>query len=136
VAVVTNCNSPFVLFSLPRAGLSNQGATCYLNGLLQTLFMTPEFRRALFKFKYNEEKDGAAEHCIPLQLQKLFGFLLLSKVKAVDTIALTKSFGWEGSEVFQQQDVQELTRVSSVSGSSNKTARCLPKSTRLLTTTT
>jgi hypothetical protein len=29
----------------------------------------------------------------------------------VETISLTKSFGWEGTEVFQQQDVQELTRV-------------------------
>jgi len=51
------------------------------------------------------------EWCIPLQLQKLFGLLQLSKDRAVDTIALTHSFGWEGSEVFQQQDVQELTRV-------------------------
>lgn len=37
--------------------------------------------------------------------------ILHSKSRAVDTIALTKSFGWEGSEVFQQQDVQELCRV-------------------------
>jgi hypothetical protein len=29
----------------------------------------------------------------------------------VSTVALTRSFGWEGSEVFQQQDVQELCRV-------------------------
>jgi hypothetical protein len=29
----------------------------------------------------------------------------------VDTVALTKSFGWDGHEVFQQQDVQELCRV-------------------------
>ena len=29
-------------------GLSNQGATCYLNSLIQTLFMTPEFRNALY----------------------------------------------------------------------------------------
>jgi len=29
-------------------GLVNQAMTCYLNSLLQTLFMTPEFRNALY----------------------------------------------------------------------------------------
>ena len=56
-------------------GLSNQGATCYLNSLIQTLFMTPDFRRAMFKWKYDPLKDGEEEFCIPLQLQKLFGYL-------------------------------------------------------------
>ncbi len=92
-------------------GISNQGATCYLNSLLQTLFMTPEFRRAIFTWRYDKEKDAEERRCIPLQLQKLFGLLALGKMKAVDTCALTDSFGWGGSEVFQQQDVQELTRV-------------------------
>lgn len=31
-------------------GLQNQGATCYLNSLLQTLFFTPEFRGNVFFF--------------------------------------------------------------------------------------
>ena len=68
------------------------GATCYLNSLIQTMFMTPEFRRAVFKWTYNKEKDGEESLCIPLQLQRLFGYLQLSKSKAVDTVDLTR---WE-----------------------------------------
>lgn len=50
-------------------GLVNQAMTCYLNSLLQALFMTPEFRNAL----YNWEFDGKDESkSIPYQLQKLF----------------------------------------------------------------
>ena len=29
-------------------GIQNQGATCYLNSLIQTLFLTSEFRDCLF----------------------------------------------------------------------------------------
>ena len=51
-------------------GLVNQAMTCYLNSLLQTLYMTPEFRNALYKWRFMSADDGAK--CIPYQLQKLF----------------------------------------------------------------
>jgi ubiquitin carboxyl-terminal hydrolase 47 len=54
------------------------------------MFMTPDFRRAIFTWKYDKEKDGEENLCIPLQLQRLFGFLQLSKSTAVDTVALTR----------------------------------------------
>ena len=33
------------------SGIKNQGATCYLNTLIQTLFLTPEFRGFTLKLK-------------------------------------------------------------------------------------
>eukprot|EP01130_Rhizamoeba_saxonica_P016185 TRINITY_DN7432_c0_g1_i1.p1 TRINITY_DN7432_c0_g1~~TRINITY_DN7432_c0_g1_i1.p1 ORF type:complete len:1286 (-),score=382.09 TRINITY_DN7432_c0_g1_i1:31-3888(-) len=38
-------------------GLSNQGATCYLNSLIQTLYMTPEFRSAIYNWDFQEYSE-------------------------------------------------------------------------------
>lgn len=86
-------------------GLSNQGATCYMNSAIQTLFMTPEFRRSVYAWVYSEELHGDKSTCIPFQLQKLFAELQLSKKEYIETRALTKSFGWHGGEAFVQHDV-------------------------------
>ena len=117
-------------------GLINQAMTCYLNSLLQTLYMTPEFRNAIYRWKYNESKsdDDDGKKNIPYQLQRLFLNLQTSKKKSIQTHDLTKSFGWNNDDgtafkfqvhltlksnlirlfvniAFQQHDVQELSRV-------------------------
>ncbi|CAH0547726.1 unnamed protein product [Brassicogethes aeneus] len=89
-------------------GLVNQAMTCYLNSLLQALYMTPEFRNALYNWAF----DGQNEHrSIPFQLQKLFLNLQTSSKSAVETTDLTTSFGWQGSDAWHQHDIQELCRV-------------------------
>lgn len=84
-----------------------------MNSLLQTLYMTPEFRASLYRWKYDKEKmEEEEEDSIPLQLQKLFARMQFLKDEyAISTEALTNSFGWKGSEAYSQQDVQELCRV-------------------------
>nr|CAG4708846.1 unnamed protein product [Naegleria fowleri] len=109
----TNCNGTSTSITTQNnfVGLANQGATCYLNSLVQSLFHTPEFRYVIFKWRYDAQRDPSKERCIPYQLQRLFAFLTLSKRKAVPTTSLTKSFGWEQSDAFVQHDVQELNRL-------------------------
>lgn len=46
--------------------------TCYLNSLLQALYMTPEFRNALYKWKFDFNANIDESKSIPFQLQKLF----------------------------------------------------------------
>jgi hypothetical protein len=91
-------------------GLSNQGATCYMNSLLQSLYMTPEFREGVYKIPV-ETNIAKQRESICFQLQCLFASMQLSGESAVETKGLTHSFGWSGSEAFQQHDVQELCRV-------------------------
>ena len=82
-------------------GLSNQGATCYMNSLLQSLYMTPEFRTFIYSWDYNAKLCGPKDQNIPYNLQRLFSYLQLSRKRSVDTRSLTHSFGWSTAEVFQ-----------------------------------
>nr|XP_038038512.1 ubiquitin carboxyl-terminal hydrolase 40 isoform X3 [Anas platyrhynchos] len=100
------------------SGIKNQGGTCYLNSLLQTLLFTPEFREALFSLGPEElgtlddiNKPDAKVRIIPLQLQRLFAQLLLLDQQAASTTDLTESFGWNSNEEMRQHDVQELNRI-------------------------
>lgn len=88
-------------------GLRNQGATCYMNSLLQALFFTNELRRAVYLMPTESEESATS---IPLALQRLF-FELQFNERPVNTKRLTRSFGWQSVESLFQHDVQELCRL-------------------------
>lgn len=88
-------------------GLKNQGATCYLNSLLQSLYFTNAFRKAVYQIPTDDE---ATKTNSAYTLQRLFYYLQTSDL-SVSTQELTASFGWDSRQIFEQQDVQELSRV-------------------------
>ncbi|KAI9006948.1 ubiquitin carboxyl-terminal hydrolase 5 [Hyaloraphidium curvatum] len=88
-------------------GLKNQGATCYMNSLLQSLYFTNYFRKATYQIP---SADDSPTNSVPLALQRVFYNLQFSE-QPVDTRELTKSFGWNTLDSFMQHDVQEFNRV-------------------------
>lgn len=89
-------------------GIKNQGATCYLNSLIQSLYHLPYFRKHVYLLPtLNDDKVSAT---IPVALQNLF-YNLQHSEKSVSTQELTKSFGWNANDTATQHDVQEFNRV-------------------------
>jgi ubiquitin C-terminal hydrolase len=88
-------------------GLTNQGATCYMNSFLQSIFLTNAFRKAVYRIP---TASCSPTDSIPLALQRVFYKLQTSRT-APSTTELTKSFGWDSAESFMQHDVQEFSRV-------------------------
>ncbi|CAE6431473.1 unnamed protein product [Rhizoctonia solani] len=88
-------------------GLKNQGATCYMNSLLQSLYCTRYFRRAVYQIP---TEDDIPSESVALALQRVFYHLQTSD-QPVGTTELTKSFGWKSLDSFMQHDVQEFNRV-------------------------
>eukprot|EP01062_Namystynia_karyoxenos_P042296 TRINITY_DN3086_c0_g1_i1.p1 TRINITY_DN3086_c0_g1~~TRINITY_DN3086_c0_g1_i1.p1 ORF type:complete len:1267 (+),score=434.96 TRINITY_DN3086_c0_g1_i1:112-3801(+) len=89
-------------------GIRNQGATCYLNSLLQCLYHLSYFRTGVYRMDTSSDQDPKAS--IPLALQRLF-FDLEFREDSASTTDLTASFGWQSREVFEQQDVNEMLRI-------------------------
>lgn len=100
-------------------GIENQGATCYLNSLLQSYFFTKIFRKKVYQIptedEINLDMDSYEEYkqqpkTVSLALQRIFYKLQTSNV-AINSLELTDSFGWTTADAFTQHDVQELNRI-------------------------
>ncbi|KAJ7917322.1 hypothetical protein B0H13DRAFT_2443436, partial [Mycena leptocephala] len=85
-------------------GLKNQGTTSYMNSLLQSLYCTRYFRRAVYQIP---TEDEIPTESVAFALQRVFYHLQISD-QPVGTTELTKSLGWTS---FLQHDVQEFNRV-------------------------
>ena len=91
-------------------GLQNQGATCYMNSALQSLFHIPIFRNLIFRMPTTGKEDASKN--IPLSLQRLFIFMQLAeKNEAISTKPLTESFGWTTAETLMQHDIEEFLHL-------------------------
>lgn len=85
-------------------GLRNEGATCYLNSMLQSLFHNPHFRRLIYCIEVN-----AINREIPVvdALQRIFYEMELQS-EGIRTIQLIEHFDWDEMTLGAQQDIEEF----------------------------
>eukprot|EP01022_Parablepharisma_sp_SALTPOND_P007762 TRINITY_DN1328_c0_g1_i1.p1 TRINITY_DN1328_c0_g1~~TRINITY_DN1328_c0_g1_i1.p1 ORF type:complete len:1765 (+),score=179.57 TRINITY_DN1328_c0_g1_i1:714-6008(+) len=91
-------------------GLKNFGATCFVNAMLQQLFMMPEFRYQILSIS---PEKVPTENCdkVVYNLQKIFGYQLLSDQQYYIPDHLYKDLKWfDGRtiDVKQQHDTDEF----------------------------
>lgn len=95
-------------------GLKNHGATCYMNSLLQSLFLLGKFRELVYSLDFDEQpgKETEEEETVSVAqaLQEVF-YKMQTTDTAQTTKRLMKSFGWDSLEAFTQHDAQELNRL-------------------------
>ncbi|KIJ59976.1 hypothetical protein HYDPIDRAFT_32705 [Hydnomerulius pinastri MD-312] len=88
-------------------GLKNQGATSYLNSVLQVLFSLRDFRKAVFQIPTQSPVESRR---VSLGLQRVFYMMQVSN-EVVSTKELTSAFGWTALDSMIANDATEFQRV-------------------------
>ncbi len=96
-------------------GLRNLGSTCYINSLMQQLYMIPKMRYGVLLAGENDtpasDKEKSRDDSLLYQLQTMFGYLSTSEKQAFDTSKFCLSYKDEKGQPINpriQQDVQEF----------------------------
>ncbi|KAF9430011.1 hypothetical protein BGZ94_008670 [Podila epigama] len=88
------------------AGMTNLGATCYANSLLQAWFHDLDFRKTIYKCNFDKSEDQTMNALYQLQL--LFAFLEHGNQNTYSPSALVESLKLDTS---LQQDAQEFCNL-------------------------
>ena len=102
---ISDCTEIYPLQVIKFKGLINQSATCYLNAIVQALYMTPEFRMRIYATHSQIGHQQGLHDSLVTQLFCLFSELQRGKQWAVQTRALTKCLNIDGCV---PGDVREL----------------------------